>query len=73
VVRNATRVIALEGCSINCASRMMSGAIEGLDPEVIAADRLYDFDRRMFGIEEMPPERILAHANAVARRIADRL
>ena len=73
LVRNAPRVIALEGCFINCSSRMMSGAIDGLTPEVIVADRLYDFDRRMFGIEEMPPEQIQAHAHAVAQKIADLL
>lgn len=73
LVRNAPRLIALEGCFVNCSSRMMSGAIDGLAPEVIVADRLYDFDRKMFGIEEMPPEQIRAHAHAVARKIADTL
>jgi uncharacterized metal-binding protein len=73
LVRNAQRLIALEGCFVNCSSRMMNGAIDGLTPEVIVADRLYDFDRRMFGIEEMPPEQIRAHALAVAQKIADTL
>jgi uncharacterized metal-binding protein len=73
LVRNAARLIALEGCTINCSSRMMNGAIDGLAPEVIVADRLYDFDRRMFGIEEMSPEQIQVHANAVAQKIADTL
>ena len=73
LVRNAPRLIALEGCAINCSSRMMNGAIEGLNPEVIVADRLYEFDRRMFGIEEMPPEHIQAYAHAVAQKIADTL
>lgn len=73
LVRNAPRVIALEGCVINCSSRMMSGAVEGLAPEVINADRLYDFDRNLFGIEEMPSDQIDAHARAVAQKIADTL
>ena len=73
LVRNAARLIALEGCHVNCASRMMSGVIEGLAPEVIIADRLYEFDRKLFGIEEMPPEEIQAHARAVARKIAESL
>jgi uncharacterized metal-binding protein len=73
LVRNASRLIALEGCAINCSSRMMAGAIDGLSPEVIVADRLYDFDRRLFGIEELPSEQIDAHARAVARKIADTL
>ena len=73
LVRNAPRLIALEGCAINCSSRMMNGAIEGLTPEVINADRLYDFDRKLFGIEEMPSDQIDAHARAVAQKIADTL
>jgi uncharacterized metal-binding protein len=70
LVRTAQRVIALEGCFVNCASRMMNGVIEGLAPEVIIADRLYDFDRKLFGVEEMSPEVIQAHARTVAQKIA---
>ncbi len=73
LVRNAPRVIALEGCFINCSSRMMNGAVEGLNPEVVIADRLYDFDRKLFGIEEMPSGQIEAHARVVARKIAETL
>ncbi len=73
LVRNAPRVIALEGCFVNCSSRLMNGAVDGLNPEVINADRFYDFDRNLFGIEEMPSEQIEAHARAVAQKIADTL
>ncbi len=73
LVRTAPRLIAVEGCAINCSSRMMSGAVEGLNPEVINADRLHDFDRNLFGIEEMPADQIEAHARAVARKIAETL
>ena len=47
--------------------------IDGLTPEVIVVDRLYEFDRKMFGIEEMPPEQIRDHAHSVARQIAETL
>jgi len=70
LVREARRVIALEGCPVNCSSRMMRGVIEGLEPEIISVHQLYDFDRSLFGIEEMPPEQILAHARTVAQKIA---
>ncbi len=70
LVRDAGRVIALEGCHVKCASRMMSGVIEGLKPEVVVADRLYDFDRSLFGVEEMAPAEIRVHARTVAQRIA---
>ena len=69
LVRQAPRLIAVEGCFTNCASRMMSGVIEGLEPEVIVADRLYDFDRSLFGADEMPPEEIQVHARTVADQI----
>lgn len=73
LVKNAGRLIAIEGCFVNCASRMMQGMIESLAPEVIVADRLYDFDRSLFGIDEMPEGEIRAHARAVARKIAESL
>ena len=73
LVRNAPRVIALEGCFLNCSSRMMRGVIGDLKPEVIVADRLYDFDRDLFGIDEMPRVDIEAHARTVAEKVAERL
>ncbi|ABQ24681.1 putative zinc-binding protein [Geotalea uraniireducens] len=73
LVRSAARLIALEGCFVNCSSRMMNGVIDGLKPEVIIADRLYEFDRKLFGVDEMPPEQIQAHARTVALKIADSL
>jgi uncharacterized metal-binding protein len=73
LVRNAPRVIALEGCFLNCSSRMMRGVISDLEPEIIIADRLYNFDRRLFGIDEMLPEEIATHAHAVAEQVAARL
>ncbi len=69
LVRNAKRVIALEGCFINCASRMMKGVISGFEPEVIAADNLYDFDRGLFGIDEMTEDEIRLHSQNVAQKI----
>ena len=73
LVRNAARVIAMEGCFINCSSRMMNGVIDGLKPEVVIADRMYEFDRTLFGVDEMAPEQILAHARTVAGKVASTL
>ncbi len=70
LVKNAEKVIALEGCFIKCASRMMSGVIKKFDPEIVIADKLYDFDRNLFGVDEMPDKKIKAHATSVARQIA---
>lgn len=71
LVRNAGRVLVIEGCSVNCASRMMEGVVSGLLPEVVNADRLYDFDRSLFGVEEMPFAEIALHAGTVARKLAE--
>ncbi len=73
LARNGARVIAVEGCFLECASRMMKGVIPELKPEVIIADTLYDFDRSLFGIDDMPEARIKAHGREVAAKIAKRL
>lgn len=70
LVRTAPRLIALEGCFVNCSSRMMHGVIQGLEPEVVIADRLYDFDRNLFGLDEMSSEEARTHAITVAMKIA---
>jgi uncharacterized metal-binding protein len=73
LVKNAKRVIALEGCFIRCASRMMKGDVDGMEAEVIETDDLFYFDTDLFGINEMPEEEITAHATEVARKIVERL
>ncbi len=73
LVRNASRVVAVEGCFIECATRMMKAVVPGLQPEVVVADRLYDFDRNQFGIDEMSESEINAHAREVAKAVAARL
>ncbi len=73
LVRNASRVVAIEGCYLECASRMMKGVIPELKPEVFVADRLYEFDRKLFGIDEMAEAELSAHAREVAKSIAARL
>jgi uncharacterized metal-binding protein len=70
LVRNSPRLIALEGCPVNCASRMMSGVIKGLTPEIVNTHQLCDIDKKLFGVDEMPPEEIRALARTVAEKIA---
>ena len=41
--------------------------------EVIVADTLYEFDRSLFGIDEMPEGEIRTHGKEVAARIAERI
>jgi len=73
LARNGQRVIAVEGCFLECSSRMMKGVIPGLVPEVIIADGLYEFDRSLFGIDQMPEAQIRAHGEEVAAKIVQRL
>lgn len=73
LVRKAPKVIAIEGCFINCSSRTMKSVISELEPEVIVADKLYDFDRSLFGIDEMSEDEIKIHSQEVAKKIVERL
>lgn len=70
LVRNAKKVVSVEGCYIKCASRMMKGVIKKLKPQVVLADNLYDFDRNIFGTDEMSESEINRHAGEVATKIA---
>ncbi|MDD5465038.1 MAG: putative zinc-binding protein [Candidatus Omnitrophica bacterium] len=73
LVKNAGKVIAIEGCFIQCASRMMKGVVDNLNPEIIIADRLYDFDTNLFGVDEMSEDQIKIHAKEAARKIGEKL
>jgi len=69
LVRNAKELIALEGCFVECASRMMNGVIAGLKPRVIIADSLIEFDRNLFGIDQMTEDEIKTLALTVAEKV----
>ena len=73
LVRQAPRVLVLEGCPVNCASRMLNGVLPGLQSEVIGVDRLCDFDKRLFGMDEMASAEIDELAQGVAEQLAARL
>jgi uncharacterized metal-binding protein len=73
LIRNAARVVALEGCSIRCASRMMRGHLPDLEPEVFVTDGMCDFDRSRFRIDELPEEEIRELGRSVATQVAGRL
>ena len=73
LVRNAQKVVALEGCFIECASRMMKGVIPDLQPQVIIANELYADDKSLFGIDEMSENDISTRAQEVARKVLGRL
>lgn len=73
LVKNAEKVLAIEGCAIRCASRMMTGVLPDIQPEVILADTLYKLDGDYFGINELPEEQIRILAEQVARQVVKQL
>ena len=68
LVRRAERCLAIEGCFVSCASRMMQGVLPDLNPEVILADTLYD-ESLPFGIDEVSDETFSAYARQVAEKV----
>ena len=71
LARNAGRLIAIEGCLIQCATRMMQGAIPGLKAEVILADDHYELEPMPFGMDELSEQAANACAQKVASYIAN--
>ena len=73
MVRVATRVIALEGCSINCASRMMKGVIDDFNPEIIQVDKYYRFNKSLFGIDEVSENELMQFADQATEKIMEKI
>lgn len=69
MAREAKRLIAIEGCFIKCATRMMTGVIPELEAEVVVATDHYDLDPLPFGIDELSEK----DADECAKKVADRL
>jgi len=55
VVRRFARAIVLEGCSIQCASRLLHDLLPKVDLEVIPVDQFYKLEGNPFGIEDVKP------------------
>ncbi|MDD1724027.1 MAG: putative zinc-binding protein [Methanospirillum sp.] len=68
LVRRAEKCLAIEGCFVSCATRMMQGVLPDLIPEVILADTLYD-EPLPFGIDEVSDETFSAYARQVAEEV----
>jgi uncharacterized metal-binding protein len=54
LARQAPRVIAIEGCPIECGTRMMQGVLPELKPEIHQIPSLVRFDSKLFAAKEMP-------------------
>lgn len=73
LVKNAQKLVALEGCPVECGSRMISGISDEIRPKVIRTDSLADFDKSLFGINELSEEKINKLSYDVALQIAEKL
>jgi uncharacterized metal-binding protein len=68
LVRRAGKVIAIEGCFIACASRMMEGVLDDLNPTVVLADTIYP-ESLPFGMNEVTDELFTTYAKQVAEDV----
>jgi len=73
LVRRAQKVIAVEGCPIECGTRMMQAVVPGLKPEVFLIPKLTTFDSRFFCIKDMPEAERKKQARGAAAVIAKSL
>jgi len=73
VARYAPLTLVLDGCSIQCGSRVLRSAVKGISTVNLMADRLYRFNRELVEIREMPSAEIDRHALTVARKAAARI
>lgn len=69
LVQRANRVLILDGCGMACGTRLTKGAFPDLQPEVEFTDGLFEYDKDLFGVDEMPDSQINANAGKVAEQI----
>ncbi len=68
LVRRSEKSLAIEGCFVSCATRMMQGVLPDWQPEIVLADTLYD-ECLPFGIDEVSDEKFDACARQVAEKV----
>lgn len=71
LVRQTHKAIAIEGCFIDCASRMMKGVIPELDALVVQADTIYK-KNLPFEMNEISDEVFNEYAKIVAEEIVEK-
>ncbi len=73
LVEGAEQVIVLDGCPMRCGSRLTEAAFPDTKLDVIITDALVEFDRGLFGIDEMTEEEIQSHAHKAAEEVAEKI
>jgi len=71
LVRRSESSIAIEGCFVSCATRMMQGILPDWKPEIILADSLYD-ECLPFGIDEVSDDEFNVYAKQVAEKVVSK-
>jgi uncharacterized metal-binding protein len=70
LLQNATEVIAIEGCPLQCGTEIIRKRLPDFNPVIVNASELYEFDRnKYFEIFDMPRDQIDAHAQKVAETV----
>ena len=72
LARQAPRVVAIEGCPIDCGSRMMQAVLPDLKPEVFHLEGA-SFEPGLFSIRDLPEGQRKAVAMDVARIVLARI
>lgn len=73
VVRYAPKTFVLDGCPVQCATRMLRSAVKGAQTETLVTDRLYRFDKGLVEAREMSEKQLDSHARTVAVKAAARI
>jgi uncharacterized metal-binding protein len=66
LVERAEKVLVLDGCGMACGTRLFKGAYPDRHPTVAFTDSMFEFDRTLFGVNEMTEAEIQTHAGNVA-------
>jgi uncharacterized metal-binding protein len=72
LLRNASRVLILEGCALDCASRSLEAVVPAMNSIVIRTDALAEFEKDLFGVDEIDDRDVKLIAGKVAREILEK-
>jgi uncharacterized metal-binding protein len=73
LLRYAPQTFILDGCSIQCATRMLRAAARGSQTDSLITDRLFRFNKDLVEVGRMSERQLDAHARTVADKAAARI
>jgi uncharacterized metal-binding protein len=69
LVANSKTVIALEGCGISCATRMIKGVLPNRNIQTILVNRFYKIDPSLFALNDLSEEETAKLAKQVTEDV----